>query len=286
MPPVTNDLVEAPGIGHNQPPLGEQLLEETADLKQRADDLVAAARRAIVSDEDTAKRATLLVGMMVAHLKLIDEARKERDQPFLDSVRAINQHFANIRLELAGPDLQVRGGETARVQALVDAYYAEEERRAEAERRRLEEEARRIEEAAAAAEQERLAAEQKSRLAALAGDVQGALDQSEARINAELRERHLAEEARRVMLQAKQTVVAPLDTGLGVKAHRKTNYKAQITDWTLAMRHALKTNEQAFRDLVQSIYDRQVRAGARALPGANIIEDRTTFIRNTNSRRA
>ena len=280
---TTNDLVHDPST--NAPPLAELLAEETADLKQRADDLVAAARRAVITDEDTAKRATLLVGMMVDHLKAIDEARKTRGQPFLDGTRTVNQHFANLRVELAGPDLQKREGETARVQALVNAYYAQEERKAEAERRRLEEEAKKREEAAAA-ERERLIAETGLRQAALDGDVQDALELSEYSREIQARERQLAEEARQFSLLAKQAVVAPINTGLGVTAHRKTNYKAQITDWKLAMRHALKTNEQAFRELIQSIYDRQVRAGARALPGANIVEDRTTFIRNTNSRRA
>jgi hypothetical protein len=217
--------------------------------------------------------------MMLDHCKTIEAARVARKQPYLDAGRTVDLHFARLRDELAGNDPKRLDGEAARVKGLVDRFFDEEDRKAEAERREIEESAQRKAEEAAAAQRTREEAERRERQATLAGDVRGALSASGPRLDAEIRERQLQEEAQRLANQAVLTRVAPIDTGFGVKAHRKVNYKPVIKDWNLAIRHARKTNEAAMREFVQNIYDRQVRAGARALPGADIVEDRQTIIR-------
>lgn len=274
-----NELVE-PGIGHNSgAALAEVLVEETAALKERAEALIAGAQRAIITDLDGAKRATTLCGMMIAHGKMIEAEREARKKPFYEACKTVDQHFGQLRTALVGADPKRLGGEALRIRGLVDEFYREEERRAEVERQRLEEEARQKREAAEAAERERQEAESEARRAALAGDVKAALARSGTRIDAELRQRQLEEEARRLDQQATQARVGPINTGLGISAHRKSDHKAVITDWTAALRHARKVNEIAIREAVQQIYNRQVRAGVRSLPGANIIEDRQTIIR-------
>jgi hypothetical protein len=289
-----NDLAVPPPADHNAPPeplLAEALVEETAPLKARAEALLAGAARAIaqlrapltpdepprVTDRDTAERVTLLAGMMIDHGKAIEAARLERGGPFLAAWRTVNRHFEQLRTPLIGAD--AKSGEAKRLKNLVDDFYAEEERKAEAERRRLEAEARRKQEAAAQAERERLAAEEATRLAALKGDVTTALAQSGIRVEAEVRQNQLAGDARRLSAEAEQTRALPINTGYGVAAHRTTRYRVEITNLTLALRHARKLNEAAIRAVVQEIYDRQARAGVRTLPGANVVPDRGISIR-------
>jgi predicted ribosome quality control (RQC) complex YloA/Tae2 family protein len=291
-----NDLAVPPPPDHNAPPektLAEALVEETAPLKARAEALLAGAARAIealrtplapddplrVTDRDTAERVTLLAGMMIDHGKQIEAARVERGAPFLASTRTVNGHFQRLRADLVGVDPKVTGGEAKHLKGLVDDFYAEEERKAEAERRRLEAEARRAAEAAAAAERDRLAAEAAAREAALKGDVTTALAQSGARVEAEVRQNQLAGDARRLSQQAAETRAVPINTGYGVAAHRTTRYKVEITNLRVALLHAKKLNEPAIRAAVQDIYDRQARAGVRVLPGANVVPDRGMSIR-------
>jgi hypothetical protein len=292
-----NDLAVPPPHDHNAPPektLAEALVEETEPLKARAEALLAGGARAIaalrdpllgpdappvIRDRDTAERATLLAGMMIDHGKTIDAARLERGAPFLAILRTINGHFQQLRAALVGADPKVPGGEAKRLKGLVDAFYAEEERKAEVERRRLEAEARRAADAAAQAERDRLAAEMAAREATLQGDVRTALAQSGVKVEAEVRQQQLAGDARRLAGEAAQTRAEPIKTGYGVAAHRTTTYKAEITNLKVALRHALKLDEAAIRTAVQGVYDRQARAGVRVLPGANVVPVRNMSIR-------
>jgi hypothetical protein len=307
-----NDLAVPPPPDHNAPPertlaemgdlienyvaqhLPNALIADTEPLKARAEALLAGGARAlealrdpllgpdappVIRDRDTAERATLLAGMMIAHGHAIETAREKRRDPFLAAIRAINGHFQTLRAALVGTDAKLVGGEAKRLKGLVDAFYAEEERKAEVERRRLEDEARRAAEAAAQAERDRLAAEAAARQATLAGDVRTALAQSGVKVEAEIRQQQLAGDARRLSTEAAQTRAEPIRTGYGVAAHRTTRYKAEITNLTLALRHARKLNEAAIRAAVQEIYNRQANAGVRTLPGANVVPDRGMSIR-------
>src|SRR5258708_960507 len=150
---ITEDL---PPRTHNQPPLDELLAEETTVLQRRAYDLIDAAGRAIVTDEETAGKAALLTKMMIDHGKKIDQAREERKRPFLEGGRAVDQHFHAIAEPLVGIDPKKKlGGAAAKVAAMVDAFRREQERKADEERRRLEEAARKQRLAAEAAERAR-----------------------------------------------------------------------------------------------------------------------------------
>jgi hypothetical protein len=270
-----NDLAVPPPPDHNKPRavLAEILVVETADLQAHVDKLVEDAGRVplIITDLDTAEKATLLAGMMLDHAAAIEAARVVLRDPHMEQLRVINNHFGQLRAPLVGTDSKVMGGEVKRVKAIVDDYYAAEERKAAAERKRLEEEARRKQEAAAQAERDRLAAEAAARTAALQGDVTTALAQTGIRVEAETRVEQLAGDARRLSQQAADTRAMPINTGYGVAAHRQTTHQARITNLTLALRHARKLNEAAIREVVQSIYDRQVRAGVRVLPGADVV---------------
>lgn len=308
------DTIELPPRTHNEPPLAELLPEETAELQARARQLVDSAGRAVVTDEEGAVKATLLAGMIKDHLSAIDEARETRKRPFLEAGRTVDAHFNGIAGQLASfdPKRRVIGGPLHTVLGLVDSYRRQKEAEAAAERRRLEEEARKqraAAEAAAAAQREAEDRERRAReeadrrvreAEAAARSAVNAAEKEKAQrqaaeaeaarqgeeraaqqrqLDAEIERRAREEEAARLERQAAETVAAPINTGFGVKATRRTVWRVEIDDLKLALRHCLKVDEAALRACVQQVFDRQVKAGVRVLPGARVLEDSATTIR-------
>ena len=301
-------------IGANMPPLLEQLTEETKLLVQRADDLIGGASRAVVTDRDSAERATLLAGMLRDHIKLIDKAREERKLPFLRDGRIVDAHFGAIESRLAtyDPKGKVIGGPLHTVVSKVDRYRRDEEAKAASERARLEEAAR-VERAKAAAalraqqeaeERERRAAEEAARKVREADEaVRRATDAAtrekiqreaaEARavqqreehaarqreMEAQLEQERSASRAAALERQADHTVAGPIDSGLGVKASARKVVIVTIDDLGKAARHCIKVAEPEMREVVQKIFDRLARAKVRNLPGATVTDDSTTTIR-------
>ncbi len=304
----------ARGIGDNNPPeptLVEILATETTEIDQRITDLLGGVERAKVTDRESAGRATLLAGMLKDHIGVIDKARETRKRPALEECRAIDAHFnARIgRLATFDPKKKVIGGPLFTVLNMVDQFRREEEARAEAERRRLAEEARVEREKAAAAERARREAEEReeanaraaaervrqaeeearqagTRAAAAAAaqaraeQAQAEAEASERRLAAEVEQRKTEATAAALEHQAATTIARPIDSGLGVKASGRKVYTAEITDLTTAIRHARRVDEPTVRAAVQQIFDRQVKAGVRVLPGARVIEDTKTTIRS------
>ncbi|HEV2674104.1 MAG TPA: hypothetical protein VGV37_06140 [Aliidongia sp.] len=296
----------SPTIGHNSgaAPLSEMLTEETSGLAARSNELVAATERAKVSDADTAGRATTLAKMLKEHAKKIDETRKVRKEPFLEDGRTVDRHFQ----ALAAPVVEAAD----RVVKMIDQFRREEEAKAAAERRRLEEEARRQREAAEAAERARIAAEaqaqrerdeaqrlmEKAQREAAASEDRAAREQAQREaaqaqakidsenaaarqraLQAEIDNRNARDAAEELVRQAQATTAAPIASDYGIKASGRKVFTAEIIDLTAAIRHARKIDEAAVRDAVQKIFDRQVRAGVRDLPGATVTESSTTVIR-------
>ena len=307
-----NDLL--PSRTHNEPPLEEILPEETLEMRQRADLLVSRAEKAIATNEETAQASTLLAGMLLEHMALIDKARDERMRPYLNATRTVNAHYNAIIGTIATLDTKgkVIGGPLFKVRSALDEYRRKKEAEAEAERRRLEEEARKQREAAEAAERARREAEERERRAAeeaqrrireaeeaaqransAAAREKAQREAAEARaaqereaatarqrqMEAELEQRRRQEEANRLDRQAAQIVAAPVTTAYGVKTGRRTVWVVKITDLTAALRHARKVNEASVQACVQTIFEAQVRAGVRSLPGADVVEDSSTTIR-------
>jgi hypothetical protein len=296
----------APTIGHNSgaAPLSELLTEETIGLATRADELVAAAGRAAVTDADTAGRATTLAKMLKEHGKRIDETRVARKEPFLEDGRMVDRHFKSI----AAPVTEAAD----KVVRLIDAFRREEEAKALAEQRRLAEEARKLREAAEASERARVAAEaqaqrerdeaqrkleqaQREAQANLdragrekadreAAEVRAAFDRENAAareraLQAEIDRRKAQDQADELARQAAATTAAPIASDYGFKASGRKVFTAEIVDLTAAIRHARKVDEASVREAVQKIFDRQVKAGVRDLPGATVTESSTTVIR-------
>lgn len=298
------------GIGGNNPPLPDLLVEESAEIKRRAEDLAAAAGRAVVIDDDTAGKATLLVKMMRDHRKLIDDARVARKAPFLEAGRTVDNHFAalaGIVATLAGKNMVV-GGPEARVAEMVDEYRRERDRKAAAERARLDMDARQERIKAEAAARAQRAAEEQARRdaeeatrkiraaeaeAARAGDKAKAEEAARMRAEQEVRDAKAREDALKAEIaaraaqdaaealerQAAATKAGPIDSGFGAKASGRTTWKATITDLNAALKHARKVDEARIKAAVQEVYDRQVKAGVRDLPGADVTAETTTVYR-------
>ncbi len=305
-----NDLL--PPRTHNQPPLDDVLPEESAELRQRAELLVSRAEKAIATE--TAQASTLLAGMMQEHMALLDKTRDERMRPYLNATRTVNAHYNAIIGTIATLDAKgkVVGGPLFKVRSSLDEYRRKQEAAAEEERRRLEKEARKQREAAEAADHARREAEERERLAAeeaqrkireaeeaarqansAAAREKAQREAAEARatqereaaaarerqMEAELEQRRRQEEANRLERQAMQTTAAPVTTAYGVKSGRRTVWTVKITDLTKAITHARKVNTTAVQACVQQIFEAQVRAGVRTLPGAEVVEDSATTIR-------
>lgn len=311
---IAKDDLDRHGIGGNNPPLDEVLVVETEAMLSRAKDLAAGVGRATVIDEETAGKATLLAGLIKKHLTLVEDTREERKRPFLESGRIVDAHFGNIALVLAEMDSKKKliGGPLAVLMGKLDAYRREQDRKAEAERLRLQEEANKQRALAVAAENARLAAEAAAKraqdeadrkvreaeeAARQAGNAAAAAEARRQREAAEAlraaedaasRERNLQAEidqekaataAAELDHQAAHTVAAPISSGYGPKAFGRKVWKAEITDLTAALKHCRKVDEATLLAAAQQIYDRQVRAGVRTLPGATVAETSTTQIR-------
>lgn len=268
-----------PGIGHNNPPLTEQLVDQTAALKQRAETLADSASRCVVTDDDTAGRAALLAKMLAEHRKKIDKERVETKEPYLSACREVDQHFAALA--------QIVDAPAKAVAKQIDDHRRKLEAEAAAERRRLEEEAQKARLAAAEAERQRQEEERKRILAEdearRAGDAEAAAkaaaDRQRAEMDAEIARRQAAEREAELQRQAASIKAAPIDSGYGVKAIGRMKRRGMVVDLRKALAHALKVDEAAIREAVQGVVDRQIRAKVATFPGVEIIEDSTTVIR-------
>jgi hypothetical protein len=158
---MTNALA-TPGIGHNLPPLGEQLVEEIAPLHARAQKLVEIGATALIVDDESAAKIIDIAGLMETLEKELEAARETRGRPFLEATRAVNsayipliEQLTTLRLGPMGTDKKRRGG----LRGMLETFRQKREAEAEAARQTaLAEQRRREEEAEAARRAAELAA--------------------------------------------------------------------------------------------------------------------------------
>lgn len=143
-----NALADAPGIGHNLPPLNEQLFEELAAPKLRATQLLDVAKTATIIDDESAAKVIDLAGLIGALEKELDAARTERKRPFLEAGRIIDGAYGGLISALTGGRLALKNmltaydkkrtaeAEVARHAALAAQRKREEEAEAAKERAR------------------------------------------------------------------------------------------------------------------------------------------------------
>jgi hypothetical protein len=136
-----------PGIGHNKPPLGEELVEEVAPLAARQTAMLEVARRAAVVDDESAAKVNDLKIQLKALEDEIKRARDERLRPYLLGCDLINKQYNPLIAGLAA----AYGNRMTGLSGLLNIYIQKRDAAAEDERRRLAAEARQREEEAEAA---------------------------------------------------------------------------------------------------------------------------------------
>jgi hypothetical protein len=259
-------VAREPTIGHNRPPtLAEELTDETEGLAARAHDMIVCAdERCEIIDDESSQRAVLLIGQMKDLTGEIEVARVVRKEPFLEGGRTVDRHFHSIMLPLCGPDHKKKlEGSAGYLLARIDAYRRQKDAEIAAERLRIEEEARK----------QRQEAEKAAAILQQGGVSQEEFDQ------ADLARRRAEDTAATLAAQAAATVSRPIDSGFGPKTSVKKNYTVEIDVLDVAVAHCLSIDPLGLTAYVMDVYQRQVRAGVRALPGARVIEDTKTQIR-------
>lgn len=255
------------GLGHNRPPLDEEaraqfrenLLADRPDFEVKLDQIVAAADRVNVSNDDEYGRAGDLIKIMRAAANHASEAHERAKRPYLDAGRAVDQakNAVIARLDAA----------KAKVQPQMNEYAAQKEAAERAERERVAAEQRRLAEAAEAAERERERAEREAIEAA-----QAATNEEERRA-ANARAEEAAARAQEAMEAAAIAPAAaakaePVRSDGGSTVSTTTVWNSQVEDYGKALK-AVKSDPKV-KEAIDAAIKRLVRAGQREIPGCRI----------------
>lgn len=265
--PTANTAPAAqPAIGHNKPPLDEQI---KADFKERLaevspkfnelfDQYIEAADRAYATDDASLKKCGDLVKAYRGYQKDVDEAHTAVKAPYLEAGRLVDAE-KNV---LIAKIKEAR----AKVEAVGNAFTAKREAEARAERERQEREARIAAEAAAKAEAEAAAAS----AAAVEAERQSG-DDAEATKAAAAEAARKAEQAmtEAALASASSNAKAePLRTDTGAAIGTKRDWHSKITDYKAAF-NAL-WDDPKVQEAMDKAAQRRVKAGTRAIEGVEI----------------
>lgn len=270
---ITEHRDDTPGPGHNAAPLAEELVEETKSLVTEAAELVELAHRVVIDDQDDANRAAAVLGKMVDLYQKADKAREERKKPHLEAGRTIDGHYKAIWRTLVGDEpAKKKLGLFAEVLAKVNAWNAAQKAKADAARRAKEEEARQTQAAADAAARAAETARQNA--------AQGVAGAGVTAVENDIAAQQAQAKADLLTQQAAQTV-APKITGYGASVGSRKTWVHTITDFDQALTHALVVNHAAIAEAVDQVIKRQITAGIREWPGADITSTDNTSIRRS-----
>lgn len=143
---MTDTTEQAPGIGHNAPPIEELLADTQKDLLARVEPLAERANdlpKKIASEDDLAKVTPVVVDAK-ALAKDIEGARSAEKKPYLDGGRAVDAFFKphKDRLDRIVGVFERLASDFQREKIAEERRRAEEaERKADAEAERLRKEA-------------------------------------------------------------------------------------------------------------------------------------------------
>lgn len=254
-------------IGHNKPPLEEQipaefreaLLADKPDFLAKFDQLVEAADRAKAEDDETLGLCGDLVKAYRACDSHINATHKAVKQPYLDGGRLVDAEKNALASRLAEAK--------AKVERIGNAYVAEREAKAKAERDRIAAEQRAAAERAAQAERERAQAERDAIEAARTAA------SDEEREVAARRAEETARAAEEAMAAAALAPVAPekaepVRSDAGATVSGKQEWAFQVDDYTKALRHV--RSDPKVKEAIDAAIKRLVRAGQRELTGVSI----------------
>lgn len=199
-----------------------------------------------VADQDTADGLSNLLAVVRAAEKMADAARVEEKRPHDEAAKAVQAKYKPL---LDKAKRAADGCKTALAKWLAKV---EAEKRAAAEAAHAEAAAKRRE-------------------------AEAAIRASDA---ANLAEREAAEaklkEAKKAEAKAAATArdTAKAGGGMGRAVGLRTVHIPVMTDATAAARHYWKAQPEAMREFLQGLADKDVRAGAREIPGFKIREEK------------
>lgn len=251
-----NDAAPA-GIGHNAPPLAEQLTEETAALRQRAEALIASVNASRIDSPESAAQVTTLGGMLKDARDRAEAARKERAQPFDDGKTAVQRAFKQAIIDPLDEAMTA-------CRRMLDTWRAQLAEAAAAERRQRAAEAAEAQRAAEEAEAKRLAAER-------AGDTGAALRAEVAALQAADRAEKLASDAGTIRPEAM------IRTAAG-SASAQTQRVATVVNIGLCLRWMIENHSAALIEAITPIVGRLTRAKVE-IPGVEVAEVAPTRFR-------
>lgn len=236
-------------IGHNLPPSDVELLIEkldaqSQDIKKRADELLAGADRCVITDTETAGKASLLVGLIMTATDTTKERQKEAKRPHFE--------LANAAFDYFKPVLDKLNTAKAKTLAALKAFDDEQERIAVIERQRLADEARRAQE-----EADRIAAD-----ATTDNDIAKAI---------------ALEEKATAAIEIAQTVQAPvIRSAFGQLATPRMNWTFRVVNLDLVPRHFLMLNEAAIKAHIKAAPKGKAPAD---LAGVEFFQEKTMAVR-------
>lgn len=229
----------APGIGHNRPPLTEEIEAETASLRRRAEEIVKLSNdEAVIRDAESAKK----INDMIVKCRDIEEegeqARLARSKPYRDTVSLINGAYNAITHPVGQARDALRAAQTVWDDRQRAAVAAEQARLREEQRQR---------------EREAAEAQRKAEEAAAAGRNQ---------VNAELQAAQAREAADRAQQRADAVRPEPIRSHLG-QVSRTRRIEHDITD--LAALVGWLIGQAGLRSSLMKACDDIIRGYLRAL---------------------
>lgn len=195
----------APGMGHNRPPLVEQLAIETEALLGQVNTLIDVTESARIVDDVSAAKVNDLMRQVIDKDKEVEAERKKRNEPYAKALEAINAHYNGMRamLSAAWIGADAKGG----LRQMLTAWDDKKREAADAARRKA---------FAEQQERDRQAAEarRKADEAAQAGNVAGA-------VSANLQAASLQEQATRAETRATAIRAEPIRSTLGTTSRAR-----------------------------------------------------------------
>jgi hypothetical protein len=239
---------EAPPIGHNNPP--EPTPFEAAREMISSLDVEAQAwfDGAPIENEQQAADVARILDAARKAKQQADAERKAEKEPHAQAAKAVDEKWKPL---LADADRIADCAKKAQTKWLL---------KLEAVKRAEEEQARR--EAAAAEEEAR-------RLAAAAAET-GSLEDAKAR-DAAIKD---SQQAARAAAHAATEKPRAKGEGMSRAVGLRTVYRAQVDDRRALLNHIASRDPQALIDFVNDWAGKQVRSGARVIPGVTVIEER------------
>lgn len=242
---MSTEADTAPPIGHNQPPEPtplEKAKEEISLLDAEAEAWAGTP----IENEQQAKDVAKLLDAARKAAKWADDTRKEEKKPHAEAAKAVDEAWKPI---IADANRVVECTKKAQTDWLIKL---DEAKRAEADRQRKEADAKQ-------AEAQRLAAQ-----------TDGSVEAAKAR-DVAIEE---AKKAEKQASRAEHDKAGAKADGMGRAIGLRTIYKAKVEDRRALLNHIATTDAQALIAFVEDWAAKEVRRGARSIPGVAVIEEK------------